>query len=521
MFKLILVSIRLWLFWLLLTTSIYILPLDLYAQKSLRPSSSNKELLQENRILRKKVKADKKFQKRIQKELKQQEDSLFQVLEKQLESSSTAKQIDSIINVINNLTETAKEELTNTAIYKNVEEEFTPQIEIFHEYKDKLNLLDADSSTLANEAKNLTKQELIKTEENQQVDEEFVPQLEIYSEHKDKLELLNADSTTIANEAKAIAIEELNKTHAVKDIKDDIAPYINSPYLKGIKLEDLDSMRVEDLQELRKQAFKNVEEHYVNKMLERQEFIQLKEQQAELEALKGLPEAYRKQFEAYKNGETIKNELLTKAVKEAQKMLAKHAPALNSAQADLAKLKKKYSSVPNSEDLSTATKRNSLKGKPLKSRLVLGGNFQVVTTNPVTIDISPVLGYRFNKDFHIAIGATYRARFSSADSTFIKTRYGQDELTYGYRAFANYRFWKAFFVHAEYEKMSKEFEVTGTDRFVRKWKPGALAGIGSEYTIKGTLKGNVSLLYNFLFDDKERVYQSPWVFRFGMNLALE
>ena len=457
-------------------TTVVFLPQQSHAQK-VPANPTKKEIKATNKQQKKARKHQQAAAKALNKQLKYRQDSLKKVVKQQLNAykaraNPTAKQLDSVKNVLNNPQATAKKELAKTALYKDIEEDLAPQ-------------------------------------------------LEIYNEHKDKLELLNADSTTIANEAKTIAIEELNKTQAVKDIKEDITPYINSPYLKDIKLEDLDSMSVEDLQELRKQAFKNVEEHYVKKMLERQEFIQLKEQQAEFDALKGLPAAYRKQYEAYKNGETIKNEALTKAVKEAQKMLAKHAPALNSAQADLAKLKKKYSSVPNSDDLSTASKRNSLKGKPLKSRLVLGGNFQVVTTNPVTIDISPVLGYRFNKDFYLAVGATYRARFSSADSTFIKTRYGQDELTYGYRTFANYRFWKAFYVHVEYEKMSKEFEVTGTDRFVRKWKPGALAGIGSEYTIKGTLKGNVSLLYNFLFDDNERVYQSPWVFRFGMGLALE
>jgi len=459
-----------WLF--LFFLGIYLVPKNSYAQDSListptdtvsQPNKKEKRLLK--RVQKKKKKKEQKLYNEI---LNTKADSLKIAAILQLKNNPESKQIDSLKRVQRNPRKFARQELGKSDQFKDAKKELTPQIDIYEDNKD---LLMADSATLEQEIRNTT-------------------------------------------------IKELNKTQEAKDIKEDIAPYIDSPFLKGIELQDLDSMSTEDLDTLRSRVFKNLEDHYVAEMFKREELISTKKEMAELEALKGLPESYRKQFEAYKNGESLKKEALSKAAAEAQKILAKHTPELNKGQADLSKLKSTYSSVPSSDDLSTATRRNSLKGKSFKSRIVIGGTFQVVTTNPVTIDISPILGYRFNKDFHVAIGVTYRARFTSADSTYIRTNYGRDELTYGYRAFANYTFWKAFFLHGEYERMNKEFVITGTDNFERRWKPGLLAGIGSTYTIKGKLKGNVSILYNFLHDNRQRIYQSPWVFRFGMNLNL-
>ena len=154
----------------------------------------------------------------------------------------------------------------------------------------------------------------------------------------------------------------------------------------------------------------------------------------------------------------------------------------------------------------------------LSNRSVLGPNFQIVSTEPVLIDFSPLLGYRIDKKFHIAVGGTYRARFSKVPSNS-SIRYGQDELAYGYRFFSEYKIWKMIRVHAEYERISREFEVANTDSFERKWVEGALAGLATSYSLKGEskVKGSFSVLYNFLYTNSEAVYTSPWVFRFGFE----
>ena len=149
----------------------------------------------------------------------------------------------------------------------------------------------------------------------------------------------------------------------------------------------------------------------------------------------------------------------------------------------------------------------------------MGLNFQIVSLDPVIIDFNPVLGYKVNKKFHIAIGGSYRARYTESHANN-QLRIGQDELTYGYRVFTEYNVWKMLSIHAEYERMSKEFEIGTSDTFERKWLEGVLAGVSSNYKVKGKLKGNFSVLYNFLYHFEQAVYASPWVFRFGIDLGL-
>ena len=60
---------------------------------------------------------------------------------------------------------------------------------------------------------------------------------------------------------------------------------------------------------------------------------------------------------------------------------------LNTEMLNMQELKKKYSSVLSSNDLSTATKRNSLEGKRLTNRLVFGGTFQIHIDQSTSVDV--------------------------------------------------------------------------------------------------------------------------------------
>ena len=142
----------------------------------------------------------------------------------------------------------------------------------------------------------------------------------------------------------------------------------------------------------------------------------------------------------------------------------------------------------------------------------------MVSIEPLIIDISPVIGYKIDKRFRVAVGATYRARLTEYPSNATPPT-GKDDLTYGYRTFTDYTFWKGFYAHGEYERMSKEFEIAPkTDQYERKWKEAAMVGVGRSYTINNKIKGGVVLMYNFLHNTTEKVYTSPWVFRFGFEL---
>jgi len=146
------------------------------------------------------------------------------------------------------------------------------------------------------------------------------------------------------------------------------------------------------------------------------EFQELQKLTAELEQVRSTPDDYRGKIEGYQDKDKIKSQ----AKELVNKHFSEHPEKLQAAQQKLATFKKKYSSIQSTKDMSTAVKRNSLEGRPLSERLVLGGTFQVnpsysrssgsqsTTTGasgggtstskvPTSIDLSPLLGYRLNK----------------------------------------------------------------------------------------------------------------------------
>lgn len=191
-----------------------------------------------------------------------------------------------------------------------------------------------------------------------------------------------------------------------------------------------------------------------------------------------------------------------------------HADKLEAAHKSMADLKKKYSYVPNSNDLSTARKIKSLEGVPLKKRLAFGGTLQVHAGDPVRVDFSPLLGYKFDKRFSMGIGGTYRTSFGK-DEAFIPSG---DKSVFGGRVFSEYVVFKSFFAHAEYESLkSTVVTIAAKDTAVRKWSNGVLVGIGKSYAFSKGLMGNVTVLYNLTHDDNSP-HRKPLVVRFGVML---
>jgi len=258
------------------------------------------------------------------------------------------------------------------------------------------------------------------------------------------------------------------------------------------------------------------------------QFQELKILSAKLEQARKTPEEYRGKLESYQDKDKIKSsakELVTKH-------FSQHQDKLQAAQQKLATFKKKYSSIQSTKDMSTAVKRNSLEGKPLSERLVLGGTFQInpsysrssgsqsTTTGtsgsgsstgkvPTSVDFSPLLGYRLNKNYTLGIGVTYRAILNFDE-------FEAKDQVYGYRGFFQADAVKGFFLHGEYERMNTAVETgSATDEIYRRWKSGALAGIGKEYSFIKKIKGQVMVLYDFLYEVGVSPYKRPWVIRFA------
>ncbi len=208
-----------------------------------------------------------------------------------------------------------------------------------------------------------------------------------------------------------------------------------------------------------------------------------------------------------------KKEVKKKMASHAKDFISQHAGQLQEVQSQMSELKKKYSVVPNSNDLSTAKKRSSLKGESFWKRLILGGNLNVSKTNPINLDIAPVVGWRFNKLFEAGFTGTYRARLGAESSG--ATSFENDDV-YGYSIFANHMAFKNFFGYLEGENMSK---VTGTEENnKREWHQTLLVGIGRKFKIARFLEMQAIISYNFLHDNTDGVYPNPVVFKTGFRV---
>jgi hypothetical protein len=223
----------------------------------------------------------------------------------------------------------------------------------------------------------------------------------------------------------------------------------------------------------------------------------------------GMVSEYQSQVKQLGDSAYLKAQAKKKAEEMAMNYFSENPGIMLPVQQKMNLLMKKYSVVPNSTDLSTAIKRNSLQGRTFKERLVLGGNFQIITLKPFTIDASPLIGYRFNRNFNAGIGGNYR-------QTFGDTIQAISPSVLGYKAFTSYDLLKDFFAYAEFARNSAGIHA-GETFSARSWKNAAFLGVGRKFRLHQKLEMTTSFLYNFLYDHNDPIYPKRWNFRIGFQ----
>lgn len=208
-----------------------------------------------------------------------------------------------------------------------------------------------------------------------------------------------------------------------------------------------------------------------------------------------------------------KQELKQKMASHAKEYISQNADKIQQVQSQMGELKKKYSYMPNSNDLSSAVKRTSLQEESFWKRLVLGGNFNISKTNPLNIDLAPVVGYRINKLFEAGITGTYRSQFK-ADKNGVSGQ-PNDEV-YGYSAFASHMAFRNFFGYLEGERMRNTS--LNTENPERRWTETLLIGVGRKFNVAKWLEMQAMVLFNVLHDNKDGLYNSPVVFKTGIRV---
>ncbi|MGF1638271.1 MAG: hypothetical protein ACFCUU_14435 [Cyclobacteriaceae bacterium] len=182
---------------------------------------------------------------------------------------------------------------------------------------------------------------------------------------------------------------------------------------------------------------------------------------------------------------------------------AQNEDKLQSALKELQKFKKTYGNVQDGKGKSGSV--------PFKKRWFFGSNFQYTRRLPFTLDLAPLAGYKLKPKLAVGLGASYHA--SVAKTNNYKPTSG-DVL--GYRVFSEYTVLHKWFVHIEYENLRHASNVSSDTEDTFAWQPGALAGVGTQFKMRGKLNGSIMLLYNFMHQNGG-TYKEPLMVRMGVR----
>ncbi|HRF34391.1 MAG TPA: hypothetical protein PLM56_12880 [Cyclobacteriaceae bacterium] len=211
------------------------------------------------------------------------------------------------------------------------------------------------------------------------------------------------------------------------------------------------------------------------------------------------------------NDFTARKEFLKQQAEElAMEYIDNNPQLLNEVKRKTDWLMKRYSTVVNSNDLSTAVKKTSLSGRTFKERLVVATNFQILNLEPVSLDFAPQLGYRFTSRFTIGFGGTYRQTFNDVPTL------APDVI--GGKLFSSYDVIKSFFGYAEYAQNSPGMS-TQEGKSKRIWKDALLLGAGRRFAIHRKLDMTMTALYNVFHKSPDPIYPRAFMIRVGFQLS--
>jgi hypothetical protein len=158
-------------------------------------------------------------------------------------------------------------------------------------------------------------------------------------------------------------------------------------------------------------------------------------------------------------------------------------------------------------------KPSQMRTRSFLKRLELGTNFQSVRANtyfPLRSDLGLSLGYRATDNAVLGVGMSYRVGWGKDIRHINITHEGL-----GIRSFAEYKIHGTFFMSAGAEwNYNSSFKRVEALKNYTAWSRRALAGLNKKYELGKKWKGNVMVLYDFLWR-KNALVNSPWVVRTG------
>lgn len=220
------------------------------------------------------------------------------------------------------------------------------------------------------------------------------------------------------------------------------------------------------------------------------------------------------------NPDALKEEIKEQVTQRAINHFAGKEQALQSAMEKMAKYKAKYESLGSLSDVKRLPK-NSMRGKPIRQRLVPGVAFQFQkSAEDLFLDINPYLGYRIAGRLTSGGGWNQRVGYSKKHDHFTSAT-----LVYGPRLFAEFRTWRGFSGRVEAEWMRSTvpsmFKSATSDPEQRMWVFTPLMGIKKEYRFFKNIKGTVHLMFNLYNPLHKSPYGDLIYSRFGFEFPMK
>lgn len=342
-----------------------------------------------------------------------------------------------------------------------------------------------------------------------------LPGKEVFYKRYEKLqqEFSRPDTTSIgmADSLKNLSFEEYYTAERERYLEENGYTNMSLDSLGQAYHQDSLSSYARAYSQQRIDLLKKESESHMNQMARDAGLGLVDENAAEFNKAKNIPKNYQEKYGQYSNLDSLK----MASVEKGREFLTGNPVAVAAAQDKITKMKKKYSSVLNSNDLSTATKANSMTGRPLTDRIFLGGNFQFSHTEPFTIFFDPVIGYKINKRLVAGVGTRFQFSFGEYDT--LANNYNKKKSELSYKVFTNYDIFRNFYLTTEFE--NNKILLSQTDKGASyTWTPSLFAGIGKSFSISYGFNGYISVVYDFLHNPAQSVYSSPFAVRFGLGL---
>ena len=160
-------------------------------------------------------------------------------------------------------------------------------------------------------------------------------------------------------------------------------------------------------------------------------------------------------------------------------------------------LKSKFPDLDNAGEMPDF-KPKEMKTKSFLQRLEFGSNVQFQRSNkffPTTGDLAGQAAYKFHKNGSAGVGLSYKLGMGTGFDNIRFTSQGM-----GIRSFIDWKLKGTFFLNGGYEQNYQPDYATLPEGVGQPWTSSGLIGISKKYKINSKLKGNVILLFDFLYN---------------------